>query len=138
MDFWCRQSFFCHMVLCSSVLFPAMLIAIILNHSFSFIKLYSPELFVCYLICYRNLPPCLFAMTSLTSKHTYMCRITFLDHPLISCDYPFSFFLRAAKLHNYHSIASLQLYSFIRFLTSLTDLFSLKVWVNFSFIFNLL
>ena len=41
-----------------------------------------------------------------------VCGISFLEHPLISHDYPF-FLLRAANLHNYYSIVSLQIYSFI-------------------------
>ena len=46
------QSFFCHMVFSDPVLIPAMLIEMILNHSFPFIKLYLPqELFLCYSIC---------------------------------------------------------------------------------------
>ena len=97
-------------------LFPSTLIAMILDLLFPFFKLYlSQELFLCYSVCYRNLLLHLFAMNSLSYKHTYIyvCGISFLEHPLISCGYPFSFFLRVAKLHNHHSIASLQIYSFI-------------------------
>ena len=73
-DFWCRQPFFYDMVLCDSVFVSCSTYSNDLKSLFPFLKLYLlQELFLHYSIYYSNLSLYLFAMTSLSYKHTYKC-----------------------------------------------------------------
>ena len=86
-----------------------------------------------YSIGYRNLSLYLSVMTSLSC----MCGISFLKYPLISCSYPLFFLLRAAVLHNCHSMACLHIYSFlIPLFHSQISFLSLKSLYDFSFYFT--